>query len=578
MSRDEREGFDVDVVVVGGGPVGLSAAVALGRLGVRTVLVERRETTSQHPKAHWENARTMEIFRQWGVEDEIRRDALPDSWLNGALFVTRLAGHELGAIRWDEDPEYLARSASLGPAPSNSVPQDVVEPVLRAAAGRLGCVDLRFGAEAVDVEQDADGVMVAVRDGGVVRARYAIVADGARSALRDRLGVALDGPGAIGSQLGVYFHADLTPYVDGRHALLYWIYSPQVQGVLICLDGRGRWHFLFPYDAEVEGPEDYPAERCAAMIAEAVVGDPDCPVDVRSVLPWRMSSALAERFRVGRVFLAGDAAHSMPPTGGLGLNTGVADVHNLAWKLAAVLRGDASSALLDSYEAERRPVAAFNSAYSLTNATKMAESGLSGILVRDPDAAATLEQPEGEALREVLRAAIPDQREQFYFEGVTLGYAYEAGAVVADGSAPEPSTIAEYRPSGRPGGRAPHAWVRREGERISTVDLADGRFVLLAAADGDAWVRAATAAGRGAGLELDAYRVVPAPSDGAPGVLVDEQGGWAQACGLGPSGAILVRPDGHVGWRAADGPAGDAEVGLGEALDVMLGRAVPVVD
>lgn len=293
--------------------------------------------------------------------------------------------------------------------------------------------------------------------------------------------------------------------------------------MLIALDGDHRWHLLLAYDSERESAADFTHERCAELIAEAVVGDPDCDVEVQGVLPWHMQVFTAERFREGRMFLAGDAAHAMPPTGGLGLNSGIGDAHNLAWKLAAAIRGGAPDAVLDTYETERKPVALANAAYSMHNAENMAATGLVGILSHDADALATIEEPEGEELRRKLAAAIPLQKEHFWIDGITFGYSYERGALVDDGTEPVVSTVMEYRPSGRPGARAPHCLLRDGDREVSPVDLSDNCLLLLAGPEGDPWREAAAALG---GVGSFPFRAFVVGEAGAPATdLVDHDGG-----------------------------------------------------
>ena len=572
-----------EVLVVGGGPTGLSAALALGRLGVRTTLVERGATTAQHPRGHVENGRTMELFRLWGVEDAVRAGGLPPAFKAAVSFRTRLAGTTLGDLRFDPGCEWLMGHDGEGPAALSSTPQDRLEPVLREAVEALPDVTVRFGTEVLDLVQDEDGVTARLRTtlldqgsaGGedLLRARYAIAADGPRSAVRERLGIGVTGPGYLGSQLGIYFHADLSAWVREQPAALYWLYNPDVQGVLISLDGRERWHLLFGYDAEKESIEDYPPERVEGIVRQ-LVGDADVGLDVRSVLRWRMRAAVADAMRVGRVFLAGDAAHTMPPTGGMGMNTGIGDAHNLAWKLHAVLRGGAGEELLETYEAERLPVGRTNTDNSVSNAQTMMRTGLSGIMTADPQGFAAIELPEGEDLRERLASAIPGQRDHFCFDGLSFGYLYDSPAVVGDATAPVVSEVGSYRPSAHPGARAPHVWLRRDGAEVSTIDLSDGRFALMTASP--AWAAAGRAVVQRVPVELGSLLIGP----GSGADLQDPQGRWARAYGTGQDGAVLVRPDGHVAWRtmAAAWESRDPEAVLAEVLDTVLRRApTPVV-
>ena len=557
-----------EVLVVGGGPAGLAATVALGRLGVETLLAERRSTTSTHPRGHVENGRTMEIFRIWGVEDQVRQQGLPRSFLAGVTFMTRMAGLELGSIRFSEDSEWLMGPDGQGPAGLSSTPQDRLEPILLDAAHSNPSVHTRFGWEVQDLRGGPDGVTAVLHgpDGEqeTVEAAYAIAADGPRSPARQQLGIGAEGPGTLGAQLGIYFHADLSSLVSDRRNALYWLYNPDVQGVIISLDGGSRWHLLFAYDADRESVEDYPPERCQAIV-RGLIGRDDIGIDVRSVFPWRMRAAVAQRFRAGRIFLAGDAAHTMPPTGGMGMNTGIGDVHNLAWKLHAVLRGIAGPTLLDTYETERMPVGRRNTENSVSNARTMMETGLAGILVSDPEGFAHIETPEGARIRDQIAAAIPGQLEHFSFDGLSFGYTYDSGAVVPDGTPPVPSGVGNYVPTARPGARAPHVWLRRGDETVSTIDLSDGRFVVLSATP--SWADAARQAAGKLQVPLDAY--VVGTDDRAD--LRDTEDTWARTYETGADGAVLIRPDGHVAWRTQSA-AGDPEAEIAAVLETVLAR------
>lgn len=558
--HDPTRALDHDVVVVGGGPTGLSAAIGLGRLGVRTLLVERRATTSYHPRGHVVNGRSLEIFRSWGVAEEVLAAGLPRERNRGSAFVTRLAHPEFGAlVTHGHSPEFDREVAGYAPHVKSSCPQDVLEPILLRAASALPAVDVRFGTTVLGVDDadDADDA-VTVRlsaDGGPesqVRARFVIAADGAASPLRDQLGVWLEGPERLGAQMGIYFHADLSRYVADRPYLLWWVYNPETTGVLITLDGRHRWTYNFAYDPATTEPGSFTPERCVEIV-RALVGDPDLDVDVRSARPWQMQARVATRMRVGNVFLAGDAAHPLPPTGGQGMNTGVGDVHNLAWKIAAVLRGRAGRHLLDTYEEERRPVARFNVDQSLANAERMARAGLGGMLENDLDFVARIETLDDAEL-EPVRAAIAEQREHFEYYGQVFGISYESPGIRPDGTEPVPSPVGRYLPVGRPGARAPHLWLDPDHTR-SLQDLFGAGFVLLTTAAGKRrWtapdevdVVAVGAEARHAGVE-DAFRAV---------------------YGIGTDGAVLVRPDGHIAWRAA---TFDPTIDLGDVLDHLLLR------
>jgi len=541
---------DFDVLVIGGGPVGMSAGIQLASRGIRTFVAERHLTLSQHPKAAGIHPTTMELFAQWGVADAIRGQSLPPERSTGFAWTTRLKdGMDLGQVRFGGEP-------APGPEPSPAqlcfTPQDIVEPILHEELLRHPAATFAFGTTAEVLYQDAGGVTVSLTGPTgrrEVRASYVIAADGVRSPTRTRLGITETAGPVYGESINVYFASDaLTRDTATWPFSLTWILNPDVTGAIYPVGRGNRWIFNF----SGEEHEEYDEATCVRNVRHAA-GDPALDIEVLSILRWRHEDAVADSWRTGRVFLAGDAAHRFPPHGGFGMNSGIQDTANLCWKLALVLDSAAADGLLDTYEQERKPIAEFNAEQCTLNTKKLAETGW---LAEDPEILASIETPDGARLRERIRAAVPRQRDQFHSTGQQFGFRYASPAVVDDGSEPEPSTVADYRPSASPGSRAPHLWLRDHGGvRYSTVDLPAGRFVVLTGHAGGQWADAAEA------LDLPAWVI------GAD--LVPETEPFEAAYGIATTGMVLIRPDGHVALRIP-ATADDCHAVLADALDRIL--------
>ncbi|MGA5322464.1 FAD-dependent oxidoreductase [Streptomyces seoulensis] len=535
----------VPVLIVGGSLVGLSMSVFLGRLGVRHMLVERHSGTSIHPRGRGNNVRTMELFRVAGVEPDIKAAASLLADNHGILQTPTLVG---------DAGEWLFRNIDPGGGLARFSPtawclcsQNDLEPVLLDSARELGG-DLRYFHQMESFEQDADGVTATVFDRNTeerftVRADYLVAADGPRSPVRRALGIGQSGPGELFANVSVTFRSrTLADVVGDRRFICCYLTHPDADGALLPVDNKENWVFHAPWHPERgETLEDFTEERLRDHIRRAV-GVDELDVKITGMASWRAAERVADLYSSGRVFLAGDSAHEMSPTGAFGSNTGIQDAHNLAWKLSAVLSGWAGPGLLESYGAERRPVAAATSARASARSVEHSHPGFA----------------PAPGVGGAKRGGILN---------VVLGYRYPAGAVL--GADPYAEVVPDgLALDGRPGSRAPHLWVRRGGLRLSTLDLYERSMVLLTDSPDDAgWYAAARRVAAEDGVALDAYRVGPAPD---ADLTYDTEGDdWAKAHGTTADGAVLIRPDGFVAWRATSAAA-DPDTVLREALTSLL--------
>jgi putative polyketide hydroxylase len=533
--------LDIPVLISGGGPVGLTASLLLSRLGVRSLLVERHQGTALTPKARGINARTMEVFRQYGIDAAVRDAGLAEGGTGLIVWTETLAGKE---IERRVPGRATAKNMAVTPVKNCLCAQDDLEPVIRRFAEAAGPGILRFNTELTSFSQKPGAVTGTLTDRTTgeetaFTARYLIAAEGAQSRVRRQLAVNMVGAEKVYDSVNILFHADLTPWVKHRPAALYFVEQEDLRATFLTINGTDRWGFLIHGPKQYGWqPQDFTPEFCVELIRKAV-GVADLDVSVLGVSPWEASAIVADRYRVGDVFLAGDAAHEMPPTGGFGLNTGVQDVHNLTWKIAAVLHGHADDRLLDSYHAERQPLGQAITQNSLANALSMG--------------------------RTARQSNVLPRREFLNEQGLIFGACYQSMAVVPDGTPPAAldDPVTDYVPSARPGCRAPHVGLRRGNKEISTIDLFGPHFVLLSGQDGEAWREAVQAIASSPPLSV--FTV------GADGDLEDPDGKWHEAYGVNTDGAVLVRPDGHVAWRSRSAASNPLEV-LRTALDRLFGR------
>ncbi|HZB97026.1 MAG TPA: FAD-dependent monooxygenase, partial [Candidatus Sulfotelmatobacter sp.] len=459
--------IDVDVLIVGAGPTGLTASIALSRHSVRSLTVERHPGTTIFPRAIGINTRSMEIFRSFGL-DTIVKQASFEVILN----VTRTR------TLMDPDPVLSpplgTPETDLSPVAWTTCSQFELEPILLREASSHPEAELCFNTQLVSLQQSEDAVRAVIEDRSTgrrseVRCRYVIAADGAKSPLRQRFGIALEGPGELGHNVNIHFNAPLAERIPHRPIFFHRVQNEHVEGVFFTTDGASRWILLVGYKPRSgESPEDFTDERAVQLIRQGS-GMPDLEIDITAKKQWTTQADMATRWVEGRVFLAGDAAHRMTPLGALGMNTGIQDAHNLAWKMAAVLQGWAGTELLDTYEAERRPVAQAN----VNRSVELLGTGLLDVARPIP--------PVPSSGRTAL--------------DFDIGFEYASTAVIPDGRFDVPTGDSAAVPSSRPGCRAPHVWISHNGNRVSTLDLLGPYFTLLVDEGDTVWSRAARAVG-----------------------------------------------------------------------------------
>lgn len=552
------------VLVVGAGPTGLTAATILAQAGIPTITLSRYGEPAQQPRASFTNQRTMEVFRDLGAEDGMIAVATQGSRIGHNVMATSLTGQEILRYQTYGTGERIADYQQASPSEYCNLPQHVMEPVLLRVALSHGA-DVRYGHEMVAIEQNEREVIARVKDRRtdeeyLIRADFAVGADGGRSRVAEQIGIPFEGQASLLHMLNAWIEADLEPYVAHRPAGLYMVFQPGGKswvgsGTFSHVGKFNDWILSREYD-----PKDGEPDTSDAAITEAartLSGVADLEVRVKGTYKWQVNNQVATRFRQGRVFLAGDAAHRHSPAGGLGSNTCIQDAYNLAWKLAFVLKGKAGERLLESYDQERQPVGkqiVDRAMVNLQNKSAIGEAlGIRrGQSAEEGWAALSFifsDEPGAAERREALENVRALQHARSNAHGVALGQHYISCAVVDDGTSfPEPlrDPIVYYQPTTHPGAYLPHAWVEHKRRRLSTLDLAGhGGFCLIVGIGGSPWVTAAAAVSAELGIDLPVYSV------GYRCEYDDPLGTWTRLRETDDRGALLVRPDRHIAWRAA---------------------------
>lgn len=585
----------VEVVIMGGGPVGMSCAILLAQRGIDVLLLERRDFVFRFPRAHLLNPRTMEAFHDMGVAEDIYA-ATPthDRWRKAVWYTTatgpgRFDGLKIGEVpAWGGGPD-AERYRASSPRAFANMPQLRLDPLIHRHAVAAAPGRIRAKQEVVDIRQDAESATVVIRDVVTdeireVRARYVIAADGGRDSAA-LLGVDLEGPRDMREVVNYHVSLDLSAWSEPDALLGHFLHPAGGARRRGTIQALGPTHY--DRDSEewlvsvagwmVEGDPDDEAALFDSIRRMLGLGE-DHAITMHSMTRWTYNGLVAKRFRTGHVFLAGDAAHKHPPTGGLGLNSGIQDAQNLCWKLAAVLDGQAPDALLDSYQAERRPIVAWYTAHSLENANRHPPIAAAlGFGEDEAEGFRNLEvfvsdTPEGETMRARVAAEVAHNAHDYSQLGVEAGFHYAAGALVPDGTPVpgDPSDPTDFQATTRPGHHLPHVWLgsraAEDGSALSSHELVArvGLTLLTSASAAARWQEAIDLIG-------GALPVTVVGVDDA-----DEA--WRAAREIGDDGALLVRPDRKVAWRAAEMP-GDPSMVLDDALAVILrGGDVPAAD
>lgn len=579
-----------DVLVIGTGPAGSAAAALLSTYGIENLVINRYRWLANTPRAHITNQRTMEVLRDLGrdVEKEAYLYCTEQELMGENIFCESLAGEEIGRMKsWGTHPLSKAEHLLSSPSLMNDLPQTYMEPILFKTACSRG-TQARMSTEYLSHEQDSEGVTTTCLDRltgkeFTIRSKYLVGADGGNSKVAEHAGLPFEGQMGVGGSMNILFRADLSRFVAHRPSVLYWVMQPGADvggigmGLVRMVRPWNEWLIVWGYD--INQPAPVVDAEFATGVARQLVGDPDLEIELLSANTWTVNNMYATHMQNGRVFIMGDAAHRHPPSNGLGSNTSIQDSFNLAWKLAAVIKGQAGPGLLDTYSVERAPIAKqivtranqsigefgpIFEALGMTGGTDIEKIQSS----MDARCDAT---PQAERQREALRQAIAFKTYEFDAHGVEMNQRYKSSAAITDGQM-EPSFELDpelhYQPTTWPGARVPHAWIYdQEGKKHSTLDLTGkGRFTILTGISGEAWAEAAQRTAKALGIDIVTHVIGPRRS------LIDHEGSWARAREVADSGCVLVRPDHHVAWRAEEMVA-DPAAELSRVLSSLLDRS-----
>jgi putative polyketide hydroxylase len=517
---------NVPVIIIGSGPVGLSVALALARQHVQSLVIERHPGTTQHPRARGVNARSVELFRQWGNASELLKFEQPKE-ARRFIWAESLQGCEITRVTLDD-----TNISTISAAQACLVSQDRVEESLYHSLLNYNEAEVQFSKEFISFDESNAGITARIlnlanNQEEQVSAQYLVAADGAHSRIRKQLGIEMEGPDNLGQFCSVYCEIDISAHTKSRPCIAYFFTAPNLSGrSLFSVDGANRWIIGMRFSKD-NTKEFFSDDYCIQEIRR-VVGMPDLVVKIINKSFWTMAAQIASQYRKGRIFLAGDAAHRLPPTGGFGMNTGIQDAHNLAWKLAFVLKHQVSDKLLNTYDEERIPIAKKNIDWSIENSKRYVEIA-EAIKLGD---------------NEILKNKLHEQQGNLNYEGLDFGFIYHSKALFSESDQTLSVSPSKYIPTTLPGSRAPHVLLSKDGVIISTLDLFEKEFVLLVGSDGHAWKTSAMEITKTLLYPLKIYRIA------IDGDLIDTLNIWHTVYEITSTGAVLIRPDGHVAWRS----------------------------